>query len=67
MSSRQDASQRPCAPDSTQSASGAQFVLAYKLESHQYNVALAIIGKIKGTPKERLYQKLSLETLCSRR
>ena len=38
-----------------------------KLESIQYNAALAITGAIKGTSKERLYSELGLETLANRR
>ena len=38
-----------------------------KLESAQYNSALAITGPIRGTPKEKLYQELGWETLEKRR
>ena len=38
-----------------------------KLESIQYNAALAITGAIKGTSKERLYEELGLESLEKRR
>ena len=38
-----------------------------KLESVQYNVTLAITGEIQGTSREKLYQKLGLESLKSRR
>ena len=38
-----------------------------KIESIQYNAALAITGAIKGTSRERLYQELGLESLCERR
>ena len=38
-----------------------------KLESVQYNAALAITGAIKGTSKERLYEELGLESLSKRR
>ena len=38
-----------------------------KVESIQYNAALAITGAIKGTSRERLYQELSLESLKNRR
>ena len=37
------------------------------VESFQYNVALAIAGAIKGTPKEKLYNELGLEYLKDRR
>ena len=32
--------------------------LVNKIESVQYNVALAIIGAIRGTSEEKLYQEL---------
>ena len=38
-----------------------------KLESAQYNVALAITGAIRGTDTEKLYQELGLESLRNRR
>ena len=38
-----------------------------KLETIQYNAALAITGAIRGTSTERLYQELGLEYLQSRR
>ena len=38
-----------------------------KIESVQYNAALAIIGAIQGTSSEKLYKELGLETLKSRR
>ena len=38
-----------------------------KIESIQYNAALAINGAIKGTSRERLYQELDLESLTKRR
>ena len=38
-----------------------------KLESVQYNAALAITGAIRGTSKDRIYQELGLETLSDRR
>ena len=38
-----------------------------KLESIQYNSALAITGAIRGTSREKLYQELGLEYLSSRR
>ena len=38
-----------------------------KIESIQYNAALAITGAIKGTSRERLYQELGLESLRERR
>ena len=37
------------------------------VESFQYNVALVIIGAIKGTSKEKLYNELGLEYLKDRR
>ena len=38
-----------------------------KLESIQYNAALAITGAIRGTSREKLYQELGLESLQKRR
>ena len=38
-----------------------------RLESIQYNAALAITGAIRGTSKEILYQELGFESLQSRR
>jgi hypothetical protein len=38
-----------------------------KIESVQYNAALAITGAIKGTSKERIYNELGLESLSNRR
>ena len=38
-----------------------------KIESVQYNSALAITGAIRGTSKEKLYQELGLETLEKKR
>ncbi len=38
-----------------------------KLESIQYNAALAITGAIRGSSKERIYQELGLESLSDRR
>ena len=38
-----------------------------KIETIQYNAALAITGAIRGTSKERLYEELGLEFLSSRR
>ena len=38
-----------------------------KIESVQYNAALAITGAIRGTSKEKLYQELGLEFLKDRR
>ena len=38
-----------------------------KLESIQYNAALAITGAIRGTSKTKLYKELGLEFLKSRR
>ena len=41
--------------------------LANKIESVQYNAALAITGAIRGTSKEKLYQELGFESLKDRR
>ena len=41
--------------------------LTNKIESVQYNVALAITGAIRGTSKEKLYQELGFESLKDRR
>ena len=38
-----------------------------KLDSIQYNAALATTGAIRGTSKEKLYDELGLETLEKRR
>ena len=38
-----------------------------KLESVQYNAALAITGVIRGTSRDRIYQELGLESLSDRR
>ena len=38
-----------------------------KLESIQYNTALALTGAIRGSSREKLYQKLGLESLQLRR
>ena len=38
-----------------------------KLESLQYNAALAITGAIRGTSRDKLYNELGLEHLSSRR
>ena len=38
-----------------------------KLESVQYNAALAITGAIRGTSRDRIYQELGLESLSDRR
>ena len=38
-----------------------------KIESVQYNAALAITGAIRGTSRERLYEELGLEHLSDRR
>ena len=38
-----------------------------KLESKQYNTALAITGAIRGTFREKLYQELGLESLQKQR
>ena len=38
-----------------------------KLESIQYNAALAITGVIRGTSREKIYSELSLESLQDRR
>ena len=42
-------------------------VFSDKLESVQYNSALAITGAMKGTSREKLYQRLGLEYLQERR
>ena len=34
-----------------------------KMESIQYNACLAITGAIRGTPREKIYQELGLESL----
>ena len=38
-----------------------------KIESIQYNAALAITGAIRGTSKDKLYKELGFESLSSRR
>ena len=38
-----------------------------KIESVQYNVALAVTGTIKGSSREKLYQELGLQYLYRRR
>ena len=38
-----------------------------RIESAQYNAALAIAGTIRGTSKEKLYQELGFETMKERR
>ena len=38
-----------------------------KIESIQYNAALAITGSIRGSSKEKLYKELGIESLSSRR
>ena len=38
-----------------------------KLESIQYNTALAITGTIKGTPREKIYSELVLESIQDRK
>ena len=38
-----------------------------RLESLQYNAAIAITGVIRGTSKEKLYNELGLESLQNRR
>ena len=38
-----------------------------KMESIQYNAALAITGAVRGTSREKLYQELGLESLRKRR
>ena len=35
-----------------------------KMESIQYNAAVAITGAIRGISREKLYQELGLESLC---
>ena len=37
--------------------------LPSKLESIQYNAALALTGAIRGSSKEKLYQEIGLESL----
>ena len=39
----------------------------HKLEPIQFNAALAVIGGIRGSFRERLYQELGLESLQQRR
>ena len=41
--------------------------LSEKIESIQYNAALAITGTIRGTSREKLYQELGLEPLKDKR
>ena len=41
--------------------------LCNKIETCQYNGALAITGALRGSSKERLYQELGIEYLSSRR
>ena len=41
--------------------------LLQKVESLQYNAALAITGCFRGTSREKLYQELGLESLADRR
>ena len=38
-------------------------ILIQKLESIQYNAALAITGAIRGSSREKPYQELGLESL----
>ena len=38
-----------------------------KMETSQYNAALAITGAIRGSSREKLYQELGLQTLQQRR
>ena len=38
-----------------------------KLESHQYNAALAITRAVRGTSQTKIYQELGLESLKFRR
>ena len=38
-----------------------------KLESVQYKAALAITGAIQGTSRDKIYEKLGLESLKARR
>ena len=37
-----------------------------KMDSVQYNAALAITGAIRGTSREKLFQELGLESDCKR-
>ena len=41
--------------------------LSNKIEPVQYNAALAIMGAIGGTSKEKLYQELDFESLKDKR
>ena len=41
--------------------------LAKKIESVQYNADLAITGALRGTSKEKLYQKLGFESIKDKR
>ena len=41
--------------------------ICYKIESLQYNAAVAITGAIRRSSKEKLHQKLGFECLSSRR
>ena len=41
--------------------------LCNKIETCQYNAALAVTGAIRGFTKERLYQELRFEYLSSRK
>ena len=41
-------------------------ILQMKVESVQYNVALAITGAIRGSSRERLYQEIGLESIHDR-
>ena len=43
------------------------FRLPDKIETFQYDAALAITGAIRGTSKEKLYQELGFESLKDRR
>ena len=38
-----------------------------RIESAQYNAALAVTGTIRGTSEEKLYQELGFETMKERR
>ena len=40
---------------------------SHKIETVQYNAALAITGAIRGTSREKLYQELGFEHLSDRR
>ena len=53
--------------DIFENLSHSELSLSEKIKSLQYNAALAIKGAIKGSCKEKLYQKLGFESLKHRR